>query len=175
VYLLYYHYVEYDFCEHENIAVSNDKGKLEAIRDEMYAPTKQFLKDMEEYHKEIAKRKTQAQKEVRQWLENNVECVREIRPCYFDGEHYVPDFYESYDKPYSEEKKKREQERAIDLIVSSHWFSFVKKQKKELAELINFKALTGKFPAIEYEYPAQPSIEGKVYHDHFFIEEIKEL
>jgi len=178
MYILHYHHVQCDYCEHELIAVSQDKGKLEKLREEILAPSRKFYEENEVYQKECAKRKASAQKIVREFLERNIECVKEIRPRLFDGTRYVPDYHYTSTKPYEPEKKRQEQGRAIDLIVSTYWMEFQRGfvGHSRLGEFINQRLLTEDLPDIHYSLPEHPTLEGKIYDEgSVVIEEIKEL
>lgn len=183
MYVLHYNYSCWDEHESYVIAVSEDREKLEAEIERLLVPVREYRQRQDEHRKAQDAYYKKSQKAVRKWLEGNLECVREIRPRMFNGEFYVKDFHTLSNTPYHPSVKQREQEKAIDTIVTTHWQLFVEAgndadRLKRLAEFINFDVLTNPVLKLQYEEHPYPKIaEGfYAYHDSgFIIEEVKVL
>jgi hypothetical protein len=81
-------------------------------------------------------------------------------------------------KPYAPQIKQQEQDKAIDLIVSSHWMLFREKcdPHRRLEEFMDFNKLSEPMLQIEVEKIEMPHLEGGYYHaDNLIIEEVKEI
>lgn len=184
MYVLYYNY---DDCENHNfeiIAVSESKQILEEEINRITVPIRDYLEKLENYNRIKENYCSANKKKLREWLTENIECVREIRPQMFNGEFYVKDFHTLNNTPYSPNVKKREQEKSIDVIVSIHWELFLntatEQQIKQQDEFINKEFLTVPVIVLEDQEDNLEPVKVKCEfnycgEDSFKIKEVKVL
>jgi hypothetical protein len=182
MYILYYCYEDYGIHDLRFIAVSESTHVLEAEIERLMEPVREYDEKSEAIRKSHEAYYAKCQKKVREWLVQNQECVREIRPRMFNGEFYVKDFHTLNNTPYHPEVKKRELEKAIDVIVTTHWTLFLDKPTADVIkrqdEFIDREAL--KVPVIvlerkEYEYPKMKEGFAHYARDGFKIEKVAVL
>lgn len=165
----------------QNFAVSESKEALENLRDEKMKYVRKYKAEQELWQKEVEKKQQKVKTELREFLERNIDSLREIRPRYFDGNECVPDFHEEVGVPYAPEKKAEEQGKALDVIVSSYWHLFIRKtdlSKKRIAEFLDLSKLTEPLPVIECDLSdiTMPRAIGVLYDETCFrIEEIEQV
>lgn len=181
MYVLHYDHSDYEEHESQVIAVSEDKAKLEAEIERLMAPSRDFSRRLTEHQKSRDEHIAKGQKTVRKWLKDNVDAVREIRPQMFNGEFYVKDFHTLANTPYHPDVKKREQEKAIDMLVTSHFILFFQggDPSGRLAdEFLNMELCKTPLPVIpkrDEEFPKMESGFAFYHEGGFKIEEVKVL
>jgi hypothetical protein len=182
MYVLYYNYSYCDEHDFQVVAVSEDKHVLEAEIERLMEPVREYQERSEASRKAREDYYARSQKAVRKWLTENSGCVREIRPRMFNGEFYVKDFHTLNNTPYHPDVKKRELEKAIDVIVTTHWTLFLDNPGGDILnrqdEFINKEALDGPVLAIPYEdhpYPQMKEGFAHYHQDGFKIEEVAVL
>lgn len=162
MYVLYYQYSDYDEHQFQVLAVSEDKHVLEFEIEKLMRPIREYRHQYEVYNASVSEYRARSQAAVRKWLMSNPDCVREIRPQLFNGKFYVKDFHTLNNKPYDPNVKKREIEKAIDVIVSTHWQLFLENPTKKIIEeqdkFINKEALNGPVLAIPHEKYESPKV-----------------
>lgn len=179
MYILYYNYSTYDEHDFQVIAVSASAHALEAEIERLMGPVRDYQERNEASRKARENYYARSQKKVRKWLMENADCVREIRPRLFNGEFYVKDFHTMNNTPYHPDVKKRELEKVIDVIVTTHWTLFLECPAKDILqrqdEFINKEALKAPILVIEREeHPCPKMKEGFAHYnqDGFKIEEV---
>lgn len=181
MYVLHYDYSDYDEHDSQVIAVSEDKEKLEAEIERLMAPCRDFRRRVEEHQKVRDEHFAKGQKKVRNWLKENLDAVREIRPRLFNGEFYVKDFHTLTNTPYHPDVKKREQEKAIDMLVTSHFTYFFEGNdpgNRLGEEFLNMELCKTPLPVIprpDAEFPKMETGFALYYEGGFKIEEVKVL
>lgn len=181
MYVLYYSYSSYDEHDFEVIAASDHKHVLEAEIERLMGPVREYQERSEAHRAASEAYYARCQKKVREWLTENIDCVREIRPRMFNGEFYVKDFHTLNNTPYHPSVKQRELEKAIDVIVTTHWQLFLaggNPNGRLEDEFINKECLKGPMLCLEREEHPWPKMQEGFAHYHqegFKIEEVKIL
>ncbi len=181
MYVLYYNNGDIDsgsFC-FKVIGISESKNVLEEEIERLMKPVLECQEKFQIACKNSEDYRIRSQKKIRKWLTENSECIREIRPQISNKEFYVKDFHTLNNTPYHPDVKKREIEKAIDLIVTTHWFMFVEDSgdiAKRQDQFINKDVLTNPVIVIKSEnYPCPEISDGFIFYEKngFVIEDVK--
>jgi hypothetical protein len=180
MYVLSYNYSTCDEHDFEVIAASESTHALEVEIERLMGPVRDYQQQVEAIDSASEAYYAKCQKQVREWLLENVDCVREIRPRLYNGEFYVKDFHTMNNTPYHPSVKQRELEKAIDVIVTTHWMIFLDNPGDDMLsrqdEFVNKELLKSPVPVLEREdhpYPNMKKCFTHYHQDGFKIQEIK--
>jgi hypothetical protein len=178
MYVLYYEESDYDYHQFEIIAVSKDKEKLQAEKESLSEINRKFVEKIEEYNDKNRKHYEMCQKKVREFLLDNLDCIKENRQPMYNGYVYIKDWHTSDGRSYSPHQKFEIQKKNIDTVVNRHSSYFQKGVKgfttSVLEQYIDFSKLKSPIDFIEAREFEQPLTENRGLPEScLFIEEVK--